>query len=80
MYPKWVFCKTIEFRSDSIFNSWKYLYEKRPFKNCTTKKDQMIELRKIVKLIVIVIGLVFIGSGFIALLLDNEQYLLFPFQ
>ena len=36
--------------------------------------------RKIVKLIVIVIGLVFIGSGFIALLLDNEQYLLFPFQ
>jgi len=40
----------------------------------------MIELRKIVKLIVIVIGLVFIGSGFIALLLDNEQYLLFPFQ
>ena len=40
----------------------------------------MIELRKIVKLIVIVIGIVFIGSGFIALLLDNEQYLLFPFQ
>ena len=40
----------------------------------------MIELRKIVKLIVIVIGLVFIGSGLIALLLDNEQYLLFPFQ
>ena len=36
----------------------------------------MIELRKIVKLIVIVIGLVFIGSGLIALLLDIEQYLL----
>jgi len=40
----------------------------------------MFDLKKLVKTIVIFIGIVFIISGIFSLVFDSKEFLIFPFQ